>query len=633
MSSRALRRLQKQKEEQKAQQVTSESDSDAGQAPTRSHQSAFTLLNDIGENSNDDDGLFENEEGSFPSAVTPERTAEPKSLQPRNTGSKKKKNKKNKAKATKVTSSKNSAKEDDIDAVLASLAQQSQNEAATPGEPISNQLNYENLLAVDSQNLHAINEMRRLFGRDVIGDQPRQQNPAARRVRGQRAQHSTGGFPAVTLKRNLFVQGKEEWPRATTGGLGMEVVHKDPESGVTEYRFVHSAAYQETQKQYEIAVASMDPQRLIMLLEHNPYHIATLLQVSEIMKHDRMHTEAGDMLERALFAFGRTVHSTFTAAVAAGKARLSFDRPENREFYLACWRYIQDLSMRSTWRTVYEWAKMLLCLGLPDDPYFITLVIDQYALRANQAQHYLELYRTGIFGQPSDYQWSLPYSVALCLSRLSRHEEAKAALLEAMERDRYTAHQLFKMVEIEPIPPSLWPHHEAPDPNTKLYSTMYTMRAKDLWNNTEAKSLLQNVAKELSKVGASTMVTQAPSLTVEAARHVYLTENDAFMRLLADSETYDDIHLDPGDRPTQDPFPPLSEIRTYDPRPIGGRPGMLGPGIEALGRLPDGEIRRALQALAGMRILEQGVNEESWDEDEGREASDEDEDLAAGTAR
>ena len=34
------------------------------------------------------------------------------------------------------------------------------------------------------------------------------------------------------------------------------------------------------------------------------------------------------MLERALFTFGRSVHSTFSANLASGKARMDFRRPE-----------------------------------------------------------------------------------------------------------------------------------------------------------------------------------------------------------------------------------------------------------------------------------------------------------------
>ena len=86
---------------------------------------------------------------------------------------------------------------------------------------------------------------------------------------------------------------------------------------------------------FRMAVESMDPQRMIGLLSMHPYHIATLLQVSEIARHQGDHAVFGDLVERALFSFGKSVHSSFPAALRSGIARVSFDKPANRELYLA----------------------------------------------------------------------------------------------------------------------------------------------------------------------------------------------------------------------------------------------------------------------------------------------------------
>ena len=190
----------------------------------------------------------------------------------------------------------------------------------------------------------------------------------AQALRGQAAGGRAGALSQMALKRNIFVQGKEDWPNATSGGLGMEIEEKRAD-GTILYRFVHNRAYQEVQSQFELAVESMDPNRLVVMLQQNPYHISTLLQVSEIAKQDRENAMAGDLLERALFSFGRAVHSTFAKTLAEGKARLDFRRPENREFWLAGWRYMQNLTMRATWRTVYEWENLLLSLIPENDPY------------------------------------------------------------------------------------------------------------------------------------------------------------------------------------------------------------------------------------------------------------------------
>lgn len=138
------------------------------------------------------------------------------------------------------------------------------------------------LLAINLQNLNAANEMRRLFGRAALGpnNDDQTENRAGRRRGREERRHDLAGAVAghdvaggkgllgLSLRRNVFIPGKEEWPRATTGGLGMEVVRKG-HGGVTEYRFVHSRSYQDVQRQFQTCVASMDPNRMIQLLQFN----------------------------------------------------------------------------------------------------------------------------------------------------------------------------------------------------------------------------------------------------------------------------------------------------------------------------------------------------------------------------
>lgn len=526
--------------------------------------------------------------------------------------SSKKKKKKKKSKATTQETD-----EDDIDALLESLAAAKQKEITEKPAPNEDD-QFENicrLLSINTQNLRAMNEMRRLFGRDAVGAVEAPPQEARPRNRGQRVVQGDGrGFPAISLQRNIFVQGKEEWPRATTGGLGMEYVNQS--ARFTEYRFIHSTAYQDTQRQYEIAVASMDPQRLILILQQNPYHVATLLQVSEIAKHDREHEAAGEFLEKALFAFGRASHSTFGNNIATGKARLDFDRPENREFFLAGWRYIQNLSMRSTWRTVYEWTKLLVSLSGRADPYALAMVMDQYALRANQAEHYIQLHDAG-----SDLPMYTQtfYSLALCYLQTGQSELAHETLQKAMIGDRYTAHQLCRDMEIELLPASLWAWREQTNAREALFCEMYCTRAKDLWSIPEAKALLKTVATQLPKADVVPNEDLDTRVTVEEARHVYLTENDTFIRALAKCQVEGGVLL--GDRPTLDPYPPVNDVVSYDARPADRR-GMAA-GITGMGRLPNDQLRMLVQEVARLQMHAGGPG---LDDEDIREFDEEEED-------
>jgi len=139
------------------------------------------------------------------------------------------------------------------------------------------------LLSIDSHHLQVGNEMRRLFGRaalDADHEDDEARTPAARRhiaqgdhgglaeaVSGRNA-HGGPGLAAMLRRRNIFVPGKEEWPRAAGGGLNMEIVEKNA-GGIVEYRFVHNQVYQGAQRYFSTCVMSMDPTLMITMLRFN----------------------------------------------------------------------------------------------------------------------------------------------------------------------------------------------------------------------------------------------------------------------------------------------------------------------------------------------------------------------------
>ncbi|KAE9971035.1 hypothetical protein EG328_005914 [Venturia inaequalis] len=617
MSTRALRKAQRELEERIAlQKAAEEEQSDVEEEEDRpvkpTPKSLFALLNDQDDDEDDDDHEeSEKENANESKAVTP----------PASKSSKKKKKKKMKAKSAPKVDEEEDDDDSNFDAELASAiaanekanlnAKIEQESSTSTASKASDRIGQ--LLSVNTQNLHVANETRRLFGREAV-DADRRPAPARRGARRGQGEQDRG-FPALSLRRNIFIQGKADWPRATTGGLKMEIVKKN-EDGTIEYRISHSTAYQIAQKDYEVAVASMDPNRIIALLQYNPYHIATLLQASEIMKHQSQHAEAGDFLERVLFSYGRAVHSTFSHSLSQGKARLSFRHPENREFFLGTWRYIQNITMRSTWRTVYEWTKLLLSLAPEEDPYALKLVLDQYALRAQQGQHYLDFLNDDTLGWKGEEPWHahISYSLALSYLQISKMDEAREQLAAAIHDSPHLANALLRSLDLD-IPPAIWSHHEASSPREALLTTLYTTRAKDLWLAPEASSLLLSAAKQVTGLSKA---SHDNAVSLAEARHIYLTENDAFLRLLSACDIQDSgPAASPGPRPTWDPFPPHDNIESYDPRPRGaynGGGGGLGarqltnvaPGLEALGNLPRERLEALLMEIQGIQAMQEG---------------------------
>ena len=77
----------------------------------------------------------------------------------------------------------------------------------------------------------------------------------------------------------------------------------------------------------------IDPNAIISLLHDNPYHIDSLLQMSDVYKMSGDHTMAGELIERALYAFEKTFHIKFN--ITKGTSRMDYKYFENRyEFNL-----------------------------------------------------------------------------------------------------------------------------------------------------------------------------------------------------------------------------------------------------------------------------------------------------------
>ena len=297
MSSRALRKLQREREEKdqldavKKDNAPDEESED--EAPVGKVLNAFDMLNRVEdeEELNDSDTLHP-DNGEESDALTNNPQVGSSDKVKSKSKSKKKKNKK-KGKAPEqadapAKDAKARDKEpqlDEIDLALKSLSITSKDGTNVPLATKIDEANLQlyQLLAVESKHLNALNEMKRLFG-NVVLENDDEAGPAAgpprRRGRvqnldlggalaGRHSPASRGqGLAGLALRRNPFILGKEEWPKATSGGLGMELVEK-LEDGTIEFRFTHNTIYQDVQRQFQACVESMDPQRMIALLQYN----------------------------------------------------------------------------------------------------------------------------------------------------------------------------------------------------------------------------------------------------------------------------------------------------------------------------------------------------------------------------
>lgn len=300
MSSRAIRRVQKEREEQaRASNFISDDDS-SDDAPRKSPTgNAFNMLAEFDNEElepsdstgSDNDDMKETNHDDAANS-TPSKSKMKKQ-------SRKKKKKKSKAMAgqsEKMNSEgenlrprRKASQLDEIDLALKSLSMSSKDSSprVPPIQLDEGKAQLNRLLAVESKHLNALNEMKRLFGNIVLEGEGGGAaiSPGRRRRRGLQeldlAEALTGrhspasngqGLSGLALRRNFFMTGKEEWPKAMNTGLSM-----DSDRSFGGYRFHHTSAYRSIQVQFEAAVASMDPHRIIELLRFNRKFIKLLM--------------------------------------------------------------------------------------------------------------------------------------------------------------------------------------------------------------------------------------------------------------------------------------------------------------------------------------------------------------------
>ena len=250
MSTRALRRLQREQEQQrllqqvedarKAQEDQDDDEEDGDEddnisEPTSKVRNAFDMLEDVEEDDSEPEQIDLESELDHHSKYTPQEPAPSKPSKP------KKKKKKAKKKAKDPASDpkpQNEGSGDEIDRALKEISAKGASnrweEDPTPDH--SWEAPATKLLAIDGKSLNATNEMRGLFGSVALEGETSRSNPRNQNQR-RRQQNQQGGVDLATgltgrynvasrgkelgtlaHRRNVFMQGREEWPLAGSGG-------------------------------------------------------------------------------------------------------------------------------------------------------------------------------------------------------------------------------------------------------------------------------------------------------------------------------------------------------------------------------------------------------------------------------
>ncbi|KAG6357606.1 hypothetical protein INS49_013483 [Diaporthe citri] len=576
MSSRQLKKLQKQKELLKLQELAGndEESSEEEVAPPKPRTSAFAGFAALGGDDVDESDDKSDQEGQWQEVAEEQEEEEV----PKPAPAKKNKKPKKKKKAKKAETAPSEEKEDkakggldEIDLALKELSLKPQPQATAGHETHANyDIDLARLLSVNFDHLKVINELRAMFGQETIDSVRSQEETQARddRRRNQRRGHIDVNMemylkgkpgekiPEVVLRKNPFMQGKDFWPRASAGGLKMQAV-TDERVEPTEYRFTHDRSYGLLEMQFYSLVDMMDPMRIVHFVHDNPYHVNSLVTTNKVAIRDSNAALAADLLERALFTFGRVTLSSFRKKLERGVARMDFRRPENRQFWLAGYHYIKSLLQKGTYNTALEWTKLFLSLS-PNDEYGMLNFTHVLAIYAYESEWFIELCNSSYFN--SD-EYDLPmkdyYRQSCVLAKLliNDREGALKDLVHGMETLPWLYSSLCSAVNID-TPKAIWGVQPRNDDDA-LYTELYIHMAKDLWKKERDAIPLLKEAGGLAKKPNVSSLPPAQEVPLSIGRFIYLDNTPELMGLVPP----DMLHASPNF--DYDPLPPSKEENIF----------------------------------------------------------------------
>lgn len=245
-----------------------------------------------------------------------------------------------------------------------------------------------------------------------------------------------GGRP---LKATWLVTPKDSWPAASKTGISMAIdssKSNESEQSVSQGRlntgksiqwfvFEHSTTYRQLQQKFLAAVESMDSDNIIKVINQQPYHVDSLIQMSELCKMSEDHAMASELIEHAILALETAFHTSFS--LTTGNSRLDYCRQENRALFIVLFKHAQYLEGRACSRTALEVAKLILTFDPIADPLAMILVIDYYALRAKQYEWLVQLYEDWESTNNLSQLPNMAYSYALALFYLNKNGNLELA--------------------------------------------------------------------------------------------------------------------------------------------------------------------------------------------------------------
>ncbi|XP_077993658.1 ribosome quality control complex subunit TCF25-like [Glandiceps talaboti] len=561
MSSRALRKLHGIQDSLPTVDLERESSSDEEpelvDRPSKTpFANPFLALTEDNEESTHQDEMDKEE-------VEVQQSDEVKPIKNEHTGARKKKKKKKKKKEQKEMNKTPVHDEDEIDAsirevnvLLGEIPRNDDSELSN--YPVA--MDTKAVLWVEHKHLNPDNEMRRIFGSQIVRTEGRR--------RGQGSRHH---------RTTWLVTPKSTWPPLAKSGLSMKYISKV--KGCECFTFEHSKDYQQVQFKFLDAVESLNPNNIVEILNMHPYHIDSLIQLSEVCKMSEDIQMATELIERALFCFECNFHVLFN--LTQSSCRLDYRRQENRAFFLALFKHLMFVGQRGCYRTSLEYCKLLLSLDADHDPLCVLLMIDFYAIRSKQYEFLIRLYNEWESQRNLSQLPNFAFSVALAKFHLGQ-ENADAMLQDALLKFPSILQPLLDKCSIQPDQTvskhSFYTSAPLSQPaGLQHLVSLYIGRSFSVWKEPEVVTWLEsNVLKVLQRVDDKDPLVEQyakkrhlryQGTPTNILRHIMLSEiQDANVTLpaeLAQSPMMSYDPLPPDDNIVSYTRPPRSRLATH----------------------------------------------------------------------
>jgi Transcriptional repressor TCF25 len=533
MGSRAIKKLLKNDLESPEWTVSDESDSEVERKPKIN---PFSLLNQDESSGSEAEDEYEKESVAEPinsTSVAP----------PVSSSSKKSKKKKKKTKKSRQTQT----REDDsaLDSLIAELKAQDIQD--------TEDLSYIEAFKVDTRHLDYEREYKQLFGKAALA-QSSTTTDSMSLPPGVQRPRDWGGRDGKTIpgtsRKLILTRIRDSFPPVSRRDILMEQLSGEGAGSIKEFKFIHSAAYMEAEKAFQVLSTIGDLDALVAhTMKETPYHVSTLLLLADFKTSNGQHSEAGQLIEQCLLAYDRSFRIGFD--VTSGTCRLPFRYFENRAFYLTIFKHLKSLMRRGTWATAFEFDKLLWSLEPEDDPMGAGFMIDFFAINAGQCQYILELAENDYFiKKHHSLRPNIVYSRALAYHQKHPEDVVQTTqyILEAVRKFPWVAAAILDGdLSQSPV------FGVEAGPEQAIYSGLYATQMKTFWQGT-IRQMLSDVCQRLDL--DLDPVKQAEGVSINVARFALLSEQSQVYSLIPAEYLSKTMFAN-------DILPPLDDISPY----------------------------------------------------------------------